>query len=387
MMNYGYSRIQPMNQKASYQEFDVVDFSIQVSEGRSLLLGSVRLEGEIEVAATGGITLNQTTAVGGIAANALDVKFDSDAGAAGFIETVSTSMGQGMVESLGDYGRYVKMSSVAMTRSNGDNNNSSAVCELKAVNDEATNNLLKGELLFSDPAMGGGTEAEKLRGNPDFSHKLRTVLNGGQGQLPQRRSGVITVSVSLARNYAALYGINNGSSITYALKDLRLTYVTVPDDGSTEPLVMRRKLNVKQSLTSANSSINVNVPAVCDSFSASFQVQAQENTPKNNNYTLHTPPNLTQAQILFNNSNQNTISYVIRSIPELIENAIDSFVDAEKNSLSTARLANLNGFMLGQNFDDQIDFMSNKLTLELDTAISNLVPLVIYMFFHSTVSV
>jgi len=386
-MNYGYSRIQPMNTKTSYEEFDVVDFSIQIPEGRSLLLGSVRLEGEVEVSATGGITLNQTTNVNTIPANTLDIKIDSDAGAHGFIEQVSTSFSgpsfSGLGESLGDYGRYVKMSSVAMTRSNGDNNNSSNVCELKAVNDEATNNILKGELVATDPALSSGVA---LRNNPDFSIKLRNCLNGGRGELPARKSGEIMISISLARNFAALYGINNGAAISYSLKDLRLTYNHVPDSGSNDPVVMRRKLNVKQSLTSANSSINVNVPAVCDSFSASFQVQSQENTPKNNNYTLHTPPALTQVQYLYNNSNSSLISYVIRSIPELIDNAIDSFVDADKNSLSTARLANLNGFMLGQNLDDEVNFMKNKLTVEIDSDISNLTPLVMYMYFHSTIS-
>ena len=386
MSNYGYSRIQPMNTKSSYEEFDVVDFTISIPEGRSLLLGSVRLEGEVDVT-SGNHLLDSTEDVGGIAANALDIKIDSDAGAHGFIEVCSTSMNGGIVESLGDYGRYVKMSSVAMTRSNGDNNNSSNVCELKAVNDEATNNLLKGELVATDPALSTTPTGGKFRSSPDFSIKLRNCLNGGRGELPARKSGEIQVSLSLARNFAALYGLNNGSSTKYKLKDLRLTFHHVPDSGSNEPVVMRRKLNVKQSLTSANSSINVNVPAVCDSFSASFQVQSQENTPKNNNYTLHTPPNLTQVQILMNNSNQNLISYVIRSIPELIDNAIDSFVDADKNSLSTARLANLNGFMLGQNFDDEINLASNKITIEIDSAISNLVPLVMYMYFHSTISV
>ena len=386
MSNYGYSRIQPMNTKSSYEEFDVVDFTISIPEGRSLLLGSVRLEGEVDVT-SGNHLLDSTEDVGGIAANALDIKIDSDAGAHGFIEVCSTSMNGGIVESLGDYGRYVKMSSVAMTRSNGDNNNSSNVCELKAVNDEATNNLLKGELVATDPALSTTPTGGKFRSSPDFSIKLRNCLNGGRGELPARKSGEIQVSLSLARNFAALYGLNNGSSTKYKLKDLRLTFHHVPDSGSNEPVVMRRKLNVKQSLTSANSSINVNVPAVCDSFSASFQVQSQENTPKNNNYTLHTPPNLTQVQILMNNSNQNLISYVIRSIPELIDNAIDSFVDADKNSLSTARLANLNGFMLGQNFDDEINLSSNKITIEIDSAISNLVPLVMYMYFHSTISV
>ena len=125
MSNYGYSRIQPMNTKASYEEFDVVDFTISIPEGRSLLLGSVRLEGEVDVVANDTITLDQTTAVGSVQANNLDIKLDSDAGAHGFIEVCTTSMMGGVVESLGDYGRYVKMSSVAMTRSNGDNNNSS----------------------------------------------------------------------------------------------------------------------------------------------------------------------------------------------------------------------------------------------------------------------
>ena len=62
---------------------------------------------------------------------------------------------------------------------------------------------------------------------------------------------------------------------------------------------------------------------------------------------------------------------------------IDSFVDADANSLSTSRLANGDGMMIGLNFDDLVDLSRNAFSLELESSVSNLVPLVIYMYFHS----
>jgi len=385
MSNYQYHRILPANAKNSYQEFDVIDFDLSFPN-RAMVLGSVRLEGEVEVVADNTITLNATTATtiqdaagAAIAANALKVKLDGEVGAHAFIEVASTRVSGAVAESLGDYGRYVKMSAAAMTTVH-DNNNSSNVCELKAPRSEITNNILKGELVATDPALTTGI----LRNNPDFSIKPRICLNGGSGAVPHARVGDVRVSFNLARNNSALYGLNMGNAVTYNLKDLRLVYASVPDDGShNEKSVIMRKLNVKQSINSSLSNINVRVPAVCSAVSCSFNVQSQENTPKYNNQTLHPVPNLTSTQFLFNNSSNSLVSYRIRSNAELIDRAIGSFVDADANSLSTARLANGDGMIIGLNFDDLVDLSRNAFSLELESSVSNLVPLVIYMYFHS----
>ena len=60
-MNYNYHRILPQNAKDSYSEFDVVDFNLSFPE-RSMVVGTLRLEGEVEVLVDNAITLNQATA-------------------------------------------------------------------------------------------------------------------------------------------------------------------------------------------------------------------------------------------------------------------------------------------------------------------------------------
>ena len=390
MSNYQYHRILPANARATYEEFNVVDYELTFPN-RALILGSVRLEGEVEVLVDGSKYLNDPrpstitdAAAAAINCDDLRVQMDGDCGAHAFVEVAQTQISGAVAESLGDYSRWVKMSACAMTAAN-DNNNSSNVCELKAPRDEITNNILKGEVVATDPDLSTAPTANGgLRQNPDFSIKPRICLNGGQGAVPFSRVGDVRVSFTLARNNSALYGLNMGNKVEYKLRNLRLVYATVPDDGShSEKAVVMRKLNVKQSINSALANVNVRVPAVCSAVSCSFNVQAQENTPKYNNQVLHPVPNLSSTQFLFNSSTNAMVTYRIRSNAELIDRAIDSFVDADKNNLSTAKLANGNGMMIGLNFDDLVDLSRNAFSLELDSSVSNLVPLVIYMYFHS----
>ena len=378
--NYSYHRILPQNAKDSYKEFDVVDFEMDFPE-RSLLLGTVRLEGEVEITVDNTITLNQNvaTSIGGNA-DTLDIKIDGRAGAHSFIENITTTVNGQVVESLGDYARYCKMSTVAMSSPDDTTCNSSQVCELKAGQDNITNNILRGEIVANDPNMADGIP---VRNNPDFSIKPRICLNGGQGQLPARRASNIQVSFNLARNYGALYGMDNANVVAYALKDLRLVYVSVPDDGSNDPIPVRTKLNVKQSIASAKANVNVRVNASCDAMSASFQVQSQENSAKYNNLVCHPVPNLVSTQFLFNDQTNSLVSYQIRNNAEIIDRAIDSFVDAEKNSCSPPLVANGDNFLMGLNFDEMIPLGNQKFSVEIDSSITNLVPLVMYMYFHS----
>ena len=88
---------------------------------------------------------------------------------------------------------------------------------------------------------------------------------------------------------------------------------------------------------------------------------------------------------MFNDTSNALITYQIRNNAEVIDRAIDSFVDAEKNSLSPVRLANGNGMLLGLNFDEMINLANQKFSVELESSITNLVPLVMYFYFHSSI--
>ena len=368
-----YHRILPQNAKDDYKEFDIVDY-VMSFPGRSLVVGSVRLEGELRVTA-GGVLLN-------LPANSdKDIRYTSEAGAHCFVENITTRVGGMVLESLGDYPRYVNMSSAAMT-SESDMLNSSNVCELKVSASSISTNMLQGESTRVDPAIAGVT---KFGADVDFSIKPRICLNGGSGLAGASKTGDITVSFALARNYGALFGMDVDATVQYALRDLRLTYQTVPETGSESPVACRAKLNIKQSIQSSRANVNVRVPAKCDSVSCSFGVQSYENTPNYDNQQLHQVPNLATSQFIFNDSTNSLVSYQIRNNAELIDRAIASFVDADKNSLSTAKLANGNGFLLGLSFDEVIDLSKQKFSVELESSVSNVVPLIFYMYFHTVV--
>ena len=118
---------------------------------------------------------------------------------------------------------------------------------------------------------------------------------------------------------------------------------------------------------------------------ASFQVQANENTAVNNNLELNKVPSLSQTQFLFNSSTNTLVSYILKNNSEVIDRAIDSMLDTGRNALSPQNLDNNNGFLLGLDFDDMVDLSNQRFSVQLTSGITSLVPMVIYMYFHSFV--
>lgn len=372
-----YASVLPENNKDSFTEFDNVDFVLS-HEGRALNLGSVRLQGVIEIKYQGN-ALSSTTVVDGTAVNVKDIKLDGMVGAHSFCESWTCEMNGQIVENVTSYPRYVKM---AMTATNGvdDMNNASQVCELKAPYDPMTNMILQGEI-----AGEGATNPTILL--PDFSIRPSICVNSGRGVLAYSKSGDIRLTVTLARVLAALYGLDVNNQVTYGLRDLRVVYTTSGEPQSSEPVTLRTKLNIKQSIQSSFSNVQTKVPAVCSAMSSSFQVQANENLGIYNNMELNAVPNLTQTQFLFNDSTNTLVTYLIKNNVEVIGRYIDSFVDTGRNALSPVKLADNNGFGVGLNFGGEpIDLSNQKFSVQLSSAISSAEPMIIYMYFHSTIS-
>jgi hypothetical protein len=153
-----------------------------------------------------------------------------------------------------------------------------------------------------------------------------------------------------------------------------------------DPITMRTKVAIKQSVASSFANIQTLVPAVCTGVSASFQPQADENALVPNNTQLSKVPNLTQTQMLFNDSTNQLVSYVIRNNSELIGRYIDSFADTGRNRMSRVRTADDDGFGIGLPFDSAVDLSSQKFSLQIQSGISSSAPLLAYMYFHSFVS-
>ena len=367
-----YASVLPENNKDSFEEFDNVDF-VLAHEGRALNLGSVRLHGVVDVTQNSNPLTSTTDDT-----NLKDIKLDGMVGAHSFCESWTCEMNGQIVENITSYPRYVKM---AMTATNGvdDMNNASNVCELKAPFDKMTNQALKG-------VVGGAGDTNPTHFAPDFSIRPSICVNSGRGMLPYKKSGDIRLTVTLARVLAAIYGLDVDANTKYVLRDLRIVYTTSPEpDNMSEPVVLRTKLNIKQSIQSSFSNVQTKVPAVCSAMSASFQTQANENQAKYNNMELNAVPNLTQTQFLFNDSTNTLVTYLIKNNVEVIGRYIDSFVDTGRNALSPAKLADNNGFGVGLNFSEELDLSNQKFSVQLSSAVSSAAPMIIYMYFHSMI--
>jgi len=378
MNNWTYHSVIPENNKASFGEYDNIDFQLTF-EGRAMNMNSLRITGDLSVTQNG-LPLSDSTNI------AKDIKLDRLVGAHAFIESVTTSFfnGGNVIENLTEYPRYVKMKNAGRKGVNQMNNGSN-VCELLAPVDDMTNLMLKG----TTPKNNSTAQLDPL--NPDFSIKPEICLNNSSGSasLPYSRTGAIRLTVNLGRVFSALYGLDVSNQTSYSISNLKVSFTSVPEDpANTDAVVMRTVVNLKQSIESSFANIGVKVPAICDRMSASFQVQNNENTAKNNNTELAKVPNLSELQFLFNDSTNSLVSFLLRDYEEIVSRYIDSFYDTGKNALSTYNLADNDGFGAGLDFDDFIDLRNQKFNLQLQSGITSQAQnMIIYMYFHSVIKV
>lgn len=299
-----YHQVEPQATQDSYTEFDNVDFVINVGEGRRLLKNSVRILGDLKVNSTG--TTRSTTNIG----------FDRVAGAHAFIDSCQvSSINQGLIENISNYGRWVSMAGHA-SYDREDMINSNLACELRGHLDHVPN--LMGQGITTYATAPETTDA-------DFSIKPICALNRMSGDdLPSSKSGAITLTVNLQRNRVALMGTGQIADSNYQLFNLRVTYQSVEDDGSASQTGMRTVYNIKSNILSGAASISANVPALCSSVVMSFCDTRVENSLKDNALALEEPQAITEVQYLFNDQTNSLVTYIIDDRTEMLERFIDA---------------------------------------------------------------
>ena len=367
----------PENFADSYSENDNVDFMLSFPN-EVLVLGSVRLEGELEV-----VNGNPQEPLNSDANKVLDINLDSLVGAHACFESIQTEVLGSIIENCSGLPRFHKMR-MAATIDEDDTNNAKYACELKAPFRTMTNRLLRGEVPVTQLS-------DKLRVNPDFSIKPDIALNSVPGQLPYRRSGDIRISVNLARTAQVLFGqdVSLGANGTnYLIKDLRLTYSTYPDDGSlNDPIQMRTKVLVKQSINSRLANNSSKVPGIVDAVSVSFIEQSKVNVPQVNSLQLARPPNIEELSLNFNDSTNKAVSFVIRDNVETIGLYLNSFGENHShNSMSVAKQDSNNGFGIGLDFGAKIDMRMSKFSSQLISGVVGSNSYTMSLYFHSSVA-
>lgn len=382
-----YHTVFPENTKDTYGEYDSVDFSLTF-EGRQLVPNSVRVYADLSFA--------NTTNSDPVKDDAALFNFDPTIGAHAFVESYQTEMqGIGAVENFQDAPRFHRMvADTTMTQN--DLMNSENACELRAPFPEiqrkrlggiramvpSTQSIFKGSNAGVEDKDGGGN-AKDL----EFAIKPLFCLNQMSGPLSYQKSGVVRVNLKLSRNTAAMFDQDAGN-YKYILKNLRLKFVSAPDSG-VAAVTMRTKLNIKQSVNSAFMNVATKVPAVCSAVSCSFQKQTDENQAVPNNVACEVLPNVRELQFLFNDSQNEYVSYLIEDRGELLHRYLESFGMNSVNNMPLSKIAANDGYGIGLNFRDQIDLSDQKFNIQLtsDIGSNSNTAYIIYMYFHSTVSV
>ena len=372
--------IQPENSASTYQEFQTLDF-VATCEGRRFLANSFRISGKVRV-------LPDTSVPGTVLdPSSQQILIDGKVGAHGFIEAIQTSMqgAGGVVENLTGYGRYC--GSVAdATQSENDLFNAEMVCEMKAPFNAMVNDNLGG----FKTALTDSTVNEPN----SFSIKPLFVLNAtssadGSGDLSMSydKVGAVRIQVTLARNFAAVFGDDVGTATGYILEDVRLEFMSVPESGASNKTAHRVKYHIRQSILSGSTNVSAKIPAVCDAVSCSFIKASDENIATANNYQRQTLPNVTQLQFLFNNNTNELVQYVINDRTEVLMRYLQSFKDQKHNSMTLKNLKGNKSYGIGLDFNEYIDLTNRTFSLQITSGVSSASPYSAHLYFHSLVEV
>lgn len=374
MENYAYHETEPENRRDTYEAQNVVDFTLNAN-GRSLVPNSCKIVGEFVVLSDGAAA---------VAAGTLSThKINHKAGIHSVVESCSLStMNQGNLESINNYARFVAMEETG-TAFRDDYSNASKQVELKAPDE-----VMAGLYCNQDPQTYFTDDATAVAAtrNTTFSFKPRCAINRfAGGNLSFAKTGQMKLSLTLARNLSALYGINLNGNVKYQLKNIKLCYVTVPSEASPPPVLMNKTHNIKTSISSQLANISANVPSSSvKGVSISFQLQSDENVAGIDNYKLQRLDGLTQLQFIFNDSLNKYINYQLQSDSEILDHAVASFGSMGHSNVNVAQIAKADSYIVGTAFATFADFTRSSFDVQLKSSLSAAHN--VYLYFHSSIS-
>jgi len=376
-----YHEILPENNKATgYSAHENVDFNLTLPSSRAFMLGTFRVEGELEVKYAGRF-LDSSDDVNGVIKDK-SIYLNPAVGAHACFESISTSMNGVIVENAQDYNRWVNLATRSTSEQGDFGNQSDQTCELKAPYFQMTSPLLQGNIPLYQPTV-------PVRLNPDFSIKPMIALNTSLRALPADKSGVIRLTLNMARIAQILWGKDVDSQCTYAVKELRVVFTSIPAEGvDMSPIRLRTKISMKQSIQSKFSNVALRVPGICTGVSCVFLPQAQENDLKKDALALSTLPNVNSVQFAFNDATSQLISFKLKEDTTIIHNFIKSMLDTGLNTLTPTEWANSGeGYGVGVSFNGQaVDLRNQKFSVQLNAdGVNAQTPYVIFLYFHSFV--
>ena len=371
----------PENEPSSgaFTEFSIADYVLNFPN-RKLVAGSIRITANV---------VATDTKVESLATQHLYV--DPLVGASAFFDTITTSMDKvGQIESIQDYGRFIKTIEQAKS-SRTDMFKGSKVCELKAPNANWSETVLKGTSSTRNDDTGAKVPGLVITDDADFSIKPTICLNsavGGDGSMSFRKTGSVRLTLRIARALSALYGPSVSTSTeattaSVALSNMKVHFATVPDDGTDAPMTMNNIVNIQSTIQSTFSNISCQVPAVCRAVSATvIRADRQNVGGVDNPLQCEVLPEFKTVEFIYNNTiNNSLISYQISDYAELLERYVKSISDSDHSHTSMWEIKHNAGFGIGLTFDGLMDLRRQRFQIQISSSVSSDAPYAISLFF------
>ena len=382
--NYLYHSVDSENAPSSgaFGEFSIADYVLNFPN-RKIIAGSIRITGN--VVATDSKALSLATQ---------NVFVDPLVGASAFFDTITTTLDKvGQVESIQDYGRFIKTVEQAKS-SRTDMFKGSKVCELKAPNANWSRTVLRGTSASRAVAGGAAANGLVISEDADFSLKPTICLNsatGGDGTMSFRKTGSVRLTLRIARALAALYGpsvsLPSAGDTTVAsisIKNMKVHFATVPDDGMDAPMTMNQIVNIKSTIQSTFANISCQVPAVCRSVAGSvIRIDRQNAGGLYNPLQCEVLPEIKTVEFIYNNTiNNSLVSYQISDYAEILERYVKSVSSSDHSHTSLWELKHNSGFGIGLDFaGGLLDLRRQRFQIQIASSVSSDLPYAISLFF------
>lgn len=362
-MKVVYHSVEPQNKRATYTEFNTLDFNLDFS-GRKMVAGSVRLEGVV---------------------NKQSIKnvLNSNIGAHSFIDTIQVSVdgAGGIVEDIQDYGHYVNKKMITSTNEM-DFFDASLMTGLCSVSPQGIK-----EIFQAGQSEDGSTDFAKTTN--DFSIKPLCGLNNLlEGSLNYSKTGNINVSIKLAPKDKVYRDVRDKDlDNTYTLSDVRISYMTEEDDGDKSDIVMETVQTVKSVVDSSYSTLNATIVGDVRNVAITFQDQRTENQEDQDEYWTAKLPELERVEFLVNDAT-GMIKYDLEDNLEIVERFIQSMNNGKlaKNQLGQLKQSTQLAFGVGMDFGGYLQLQDNKIRVVLKSAVTNAAPFNAYMCFKTRVA-
>ncbi len=370
MNSLTYHESSPENNNVNgFTEFSSVDFVLD-APNRKLLKNSIRLEADVLVSATTGNRVNRTH----------KIQIDNKVGGHAFLESCVVSMpeSKGVVQNAQEYPRHVQQIASASYTKN-DYFCSDLQAEMRGCLE--FNGKVNIQQVASDNTTGTQDPTD-----PSFCIKPIICLNSSTGgNYSFADNGHIRLSFNLAKVHNALHGADCVAGTTYTLKNMVVRYMTVPDDGKKEKMIMNSYAMVKNSVQSNSANISVRVPSnSVGGVSINFLEQSRESDLTSNSYALNTYPQFQEVNYGFSDSSSQFISYTITDLGDALHKGVESLKRGGANEVNYQSYHANKGFILGLDFNgDYIDLSSNKFSVNLKSNSVSLAPHLVYLYFHT----